>query len=115
MVLICLTTLLVTIYQTRRRGLPTWKTSIYSLVFGYQHYDQEMVMIPKMKLESNHAASGDGDGDEANEERKQVQEMSTLRPAATADLANNYSALAKAMSVRLKKLDGHWIFDRKAL
>ncbi len=113
-VIICFTTLLITIYQTRRRGLPTWKTSTFPLLFAYQPHDQEMVISTETNVEPNHAASGDGDENVANDEREPTQEIAMLKPVEPGESTSSYSALAKATSVRLVKRDGGWIFDREA-
>lgn len=48
LVLICAITLVITIFQSRRRHLPTWKTSPYPFLFGYQYQRPEGkdMMVP---------------------------------------------------------------------
>ena len=124
-VLICFTALLTTIYETRRHGLPTWKTSSYPLLFGYQYQDQNIPMTQRRQgqnvstdvdaartqVEDGRTASRDPDEDEANEEHDQMHETAMARPIVKGDLVSNYHTLAKETSVRLTRRDGHWMFD----
>lgn len=135
-------TLVVTIFQARRHLLPTWKTSPYPLLFGYQYQSPEgkemfssaVAQQPDRVSEPPEGVTqptsqeqpgaevqdtvqelpeADATQDGSSQDEEGLQRTTTMSPPVGIDGGiSKYAEIADKTFLRLTRREGRWVFDQ---
>jgi hypothetical protein len=110
-VTVCSAMLLITIYQTKRCGLPIWRTSLYPLLFAY-HIENDR--RPSM-IHSSERSFTMQKGQVVTTSRGRTDAGRPLlrrSPVRTDDSVSTFELTAKHTEIQLVRSDERWVFEK---